>query len=245
MIHSTMQSGAKGVNRQLFVVITLLSLALSPLGVHAEGAQATTVEDQRVERLQDILRAYYTDSEPPPRQSTEAAVDPNEPGTPEAVATKAADGEESKALPTAAFATDQVYLNGSQAAALLAQFTRRLDDPRIPDLHRDVAPICSVKTRLFDTLVDSERLSLKPVGKHHYVGSLKLQPGVSTFSIKSQQWNADIPPDGKAREHLITFYRYPGKKPQLHTFAIEELVAAGVTDAPAWLPPDITEQFSP
>lgn len=190
---------------------------------------------QEVARLQSILQAYYSDSAPAlPAAAAKTASAP-EPGP----------SAEPAPLTQADYSADKVYLTGVEGNVVLAQFTRRLKDPRIPELHRDVAPICTVKTRLFDTLVDSERLSLKPVGKNHYIASLKLQPGESTFAIKSQEWQVKVPEDSAAREHVITFYRHPGGKPQLHTFAVEDLLATGDTLVPDWLPPDIAAQLAP
>lgn len=190
---------------------------------------------QEVERLQSILQAYYSDSAPalPPASPQSASAPDPAPGT------------DTKQLVQSEYSPDKVYLTGGEGNVVLAQFTRRLRDPRIPELHRDVAPICTVKTRLFDTLVDSERLSLRPVGKNHYIASIKLQPGESTFAIKSQEWQVKVPEDSAAREHIITFYRHPGGKPQLHTFAVEDVLASGDTPMPDWLPDDIAAKFDP
>ena len=227
-------SGTNIANRLAAAGIAAVLLAALSDGVRAEEAAGASSDAQSVERLKTILRRHYSDS---------AA------RLPASVAT-ATDGDtgmgvaDAGAATAAAINSGGAYLDTESAHALLNQFTRRLNDPRIPELTRDVAPICSVKTRLFDTLIDSQRLSLKPVGKHHYVGSLKLQPGQSTFSIKTQEWEIDIPADTKTRDHLITFYRFPGQKPQLHTFAVDELLASDNVRIPDWLPADTAAKFN-
>lgn len=218
--------------------LAALALCIAP-ALPTEGAERLDAPSgaraQEVERLQSILQAYYSDSAPQlPTTSPQVKSEPDtDPVDKAARVTKAG------------YSADSVYLTGGEGNALLAHYTRRLKDPRIPELHRDVAPICTVKTRLFDTLVDSKRISLKPVGKHHYIASIKLQPGESTFAIKSQEWQVDVPEDSAAREHLIAFYRDPGRKPQLHTFAIEDMLASTDPLVPGWLPPDIAAKFEP
>ncbi len=219
--------------------LAALALCATPV-LSTQGAENTAspsqAREQEVERLQSILQAYYSDSAPQLPAAANAQVD--------SASTTAAVGK-AEQLTQSGYSADKVYLSGDEGNIVLAQFTRRLKDPRIPELHRDVAPICTVKTRLFDTLVNSERISLKPIGKNHYIASIKLQPGESTFAIKSQEWQVSVPEDRVAREHLVTFYREPGGKPQLHTFAVEDMLASADPLVPEWLPPDIATKFEP
>ena len=48
-----------------------------------------------------------------------------------------------------------------EGSTALASITERLTDPSIPESRRDIAPICTIKTLLFDTLVVSEIRSLR------------------------------------------------------------------------------------
>lgn len=137
------------------------------------------------------------------------------------------------------YSVDKVRLSGSEGNTALAHITRRLMNPAIPESRRDSAPICSIKTYLFDTLVANESRSLQPVGKNHYVAKVRLQPGESTLSILSERWDVSLQQLTVASDFLITLYRPPGRNAQLHIFAIEDLLALEDAHIPAWLPPEL------
>ena len=112
-------------------------------------------------------------------------------------------------------------------------------DPGVPESRRDIAPICSIRTHLFGSLVGSESRSLKPVGKNHYVAKIRLQPGDTTLTIQEHRWEVRVPQNLNASDFLITLYRPPGSAPELHVFAIDELLAEEQPHIPAWLPDEL------
>ena len=117
--------------------------------------------------------------------------------------------------------------------------TQRLTDSRIPESRRDIAPIITIKTRLFDTLVGSESRSLKPVGKNHYIAKIRLQPGDTSIGIQSHHWQIRLPSHANAQDFLITLYSPLDAPPELHIFAVDELLAQDAPHIPAWLPADL------
>lgn len=186
-------------------------------------------EEENVERLRALLAGYYAElkeaaltlpSEQEQKQREEAR----------------RDAERIAKIP---FSPDKVRLNGFEGSTALAQITRRLADPDLPESRRDVAPICSIKTRLFGSLVGSESRSLQPVGKSHYIARIRLQPGDTTLYIQGDRWEVKLPRDVSAREFLVTLYRPPGGTPELHVFAVEDLLAEDDPHIPAWLPDNL------
>lgn len=186
-------------------------------------------EEENVARLRELLAGYYAELK-------ESAL--TQPSEHERIEREEArrDAERIAKIP---FSPDKVRLNGFEGSTALAQITRRLADPSLPESRRDVAPICSIKTRLFGSLVGSENRSLQPVGKSHYIARIRLQPGDTTLYIQGDRWEVKLPRDGSAREFLITLYRPPGGTPELHVFAVEELLAEDDPHIPAWLPDDL------
>jgi len=134
------------------------------------------------------------------------------------------------------YSADKVRLTGAEGSTALAHITQRLMNPAIPESRRDSAPICSIKTYLFDTLVASENRSLQPVGKNHYVARVRLQPGESSLTILSARWEVSLPQQAVATDYLITFYNPPGREAQLHLFAVDDLLTLDSPHIPAWLP---------
>lgn len=183
-------------------------------------------ETENVERLHQLLEIYYADLQ------ASAAILPTE----DEVARREIAQRDADTLARIPFSVDKVRLNGSEGSTALAQISRRLTDPTIPESRRDIAPIFTIKTRLFDTLVGSESRSLQPVGKNHYIARIRLQPGETTLSILSNRWDIRLPQHANAGDFLVTFYRPPGGSPELHIFAIEDLLAADNPHIPAWLP---------
>lgn len=186
-------------------------------------------EEENVERLRALLAGYYAELK-------ESAL--THPSEEEQLQREEArrDAERVAKIP---FSPDKVRLNGFEGSTALAQITRRLADPDLPESRRDMAPICSIKTRLFGTLVGSESRSLQPVGKSHYIARIRLQPGDTTLYIQGDRWEVKLPRDVSAKEFLVTLYRPPGGTPELHVFAVEELLAEDDPHIPAWLPDNL------
>jgi hypothetical protein len=186
-------------------------------------------EAENVERLHSLLENYYTEAQ------ESARILP----TPEEIEQRELAQRDAETLEKIPFSVDKVRLSGSEGSAALADITRRLMDPRVPESRRDIAPICIIKTRLFDTLVGSENRSLRPVGKNHYIARVRLQPGDTTIAILSDEWEVRLPQHANARDFLITLYRPVEGDPELHVFAVDELLAADNPHVPAWLPSDL------
>ena len=157
----------------------------------------------------------------------------------EELAARAAAQLDAERLSRIPFSIDKVRLNGAEASTALSQITQRLSDPNIPESRRDIAPICGIRTQLFGTLIASERRSLKPVGKNHYIARVRLQPGDTTLRIRGNSWEVQLPKDVNAGDYLITLYAPPGTPPELHLFAVDDLLAEQDPHIPAWLPAEI------
>jgi len=183
-------------------------------------------EAEDVARLRGLLTAYYTE------QQESMQVLP----TVEEVAQRDAAQLDAQRLAMIPFNADKVRLNGAEGSTALSQITRRLSDPNVPESRRDIAPICTIKTRLFGNLVGSETRSLIPVGKHHYVARIRLQPGDTTLHILDHRWQVQLPQDISAAEYLFTLYAPPSTEPELHVFAVSDLLAENDPHIPAWLP---------
>ena len=183
-------------------------------------------EAQDVARLRGLLTAYYTE------QQESMQVLP----TTEELAQRDAAQLDAQRLAMIPFNADKVRLNGAEGSTALSQITRRLSDPNIPESRRDIAPICTIKTRLFGNLVGSETRSLIPVGKHHYVARVRLQPGDTTLRILDHSWQVQLPQDISAADYIFTLYAPPSTEPELHVFAVNDLLAVSDPHIPAWLP---------
>ena len=183
-------------------------------------------EAQDVARLRGLLTAYYTE------QQESLQVLP----TAEEMAQREAAQLDAQRLATIPFNAEKLRLNGAEGSTALSQITRRLSDPNVPESRRDIAPICTIKTRLFGNLVGSETRSLTPVGKHHYIARIRLQPGDTTLRILEHRWQLQLPEDMSASEYLFTLYAPPSTKPELHVFAVSDLLAEDNPHIPAWLP---------
>lgn len=186
-------------------------------------------EAENVERLHGLLQDYYAELQ------ESARILPTE----EEIAQRRAAQQDAESLRRIPFSVDKVRLSGSEGSMALAQITSRLMDPLIPESRRDIAPICLIKTRLFDTLVGSENRSLIPVGKNHYVARVRIQPGDTTLTIRSKQWELRLPQHANATDYLITLYRPVEGEPELHVFAVEDLLGYEDAHIPAWLPDEL------
>jgi hypothetical protein len=186
-------------------------------------------EAEYVERLHKLLENYYVELQ------ESARILP----TAEEIAQRETAQRDAETLNKIPFSVDKVRLSGSEGSAALAHISQRLMDPRLPESRRDIAPICIIKTRLLDTLIGVENRSLTPVGKNHYILKVRLQPGDTTISILSDQWEVRLPEHADARDFLITLYRPVGGTPELHVFAVDDLLAAHKPHIPAWLPAEL------
>jgi len=193
------------------------------------SAQTIAREIDEVERLRQLLTAYYVE------QQEALKVMPTQEELEQREAAASAAGV-TDLIP---FSADKLHLNGAEGRTVLTQFTQRLSDPAIPESRRDMAPICTFKTRLFGSLIASEKRSLRPVGKHHYVARVRIQPGDTTLRIRDNSWQLRLPGDVSAQDFLITLYAPPGAQPELHLVSIQELVATEDAHIPAWLPSQI------
>jgi hypothetical protein len=203
--------------------------------IESKPLRSPTVDDtleqeaETVERLHKLLESYYAELQ------ESARILP----TPEELALRELARRDAETLNRIPFSVDKVRLSGSEGSTALAQISQRLVDPRIPESRRDMAPICNIKTRLLDTLVGVENRSLKPVGKNHYIVRVRLQPGETTISILSDRWEVHLPQHANAQDFLITLYRPVTGTPELHVFAVAELLAADNLYIPAWLPEEL------
>jgi hypothetical protein len=224
------------LQRQITAARTSATTETPPPGAIETKPLRTTTKDytlaeeaENVARLRALLAGYYAELK-------ESAL--SLPSEQERLQREEArrDAERIAKIP---FSPDKVRLNGFEGSTALAQITRRLADPDLPESRRDVAPICSIKTRLFGSLVGSENRSLQPVGKSHYIARIRLQPGDTTLYIQGDRWEVQLPRDVSAQEFLITLYRPPGGSPELHVFSVDELLAEDDPHIPAWLPDNL------
>jgi hypothetical protein len=204
------------------------SMESKPLRVTSRDYSQVS-EQEHVERLHTLLANYYAELQEAARTL------PSE----EEVAARTAASMDAETLARIPFSADKVRLNGAEASTALTQITRRLSDPNIAETRRDIAPICGIRTSLFGSLIASERRSLKPVGKNNYVARIRLQPGETTLRIKDERWKILIPQHLSASDFLVTLYLPPTGAPELHLFAIADLLAEDDPHIPAWLPEDI------
>jgi hypothetical protein len=193
------------------------------------SAQNIAREIDEVERLRQLLTAYYVEQQ----EALEVMPSPEELAQREAAASTAGTTD---LIP---FSVDKLHLNGAEGSTVLTQFTQRLSDPTIPESRRDMAPICTLKTRLFGSLIASEKRSLRPVGKHHYVARVRIQPGDTTLRIRDNNWQLRLPGDASAQDFLITLYAPPGAQAELHLVSVQELTATEDAHIPAWLPTEL------
>lgn len=195
----------------------------------ATPAYSLEREEEHVRRLHALLANYYAELQESARTL------PSE----EELAARAAAQLDAERLSRIPFSVDKVRLNGAEASTALSQITQRLSDPNLPESRRDIAPICGIRTQLFGVLVASERRSLKPVGKNHYIARVRLQPGDTTLRIRENSWEAQLPENVNAGDYIITLYAPPGVPPELHLFAVDDLLAEQDPHIPAWLPAEI------
>jgi len=183
-------------------------------------------EEEQVERLHQLLESYYADL-------AEAAMSLP---TPQELTKRELAEREALTLAKVPFSIDKVRLTGAEGSTALMHITQRLRDPNLSESRRDIALICSVKTRSNGRLIASGNRSLLPVGKNNYLFKIRLKAGDTTLSILDRRWNVRLPEGADKGEFLITFYRPAGSAPELHVFAVQELLAQKDAHLPAWLP---------
>lgn len=195
-----------------------------------ESAQhAPAHEAEQVERLHELLENYHAELQEAARTlPTENELEQRELAKRDAMT-----------LARIPFNANKVRLTGAEGSTALTEITERLMDPRIPESRRDISPICNIRTRLFGQLIGSESRSLQPVGKHHYVARVRLQPGTTTLSIRDDRWEIRVPEHSSGQDYLVTLYRPPEGDPELHVFAVDDLLALERPHIPAWLPVEL------
>ena len=186
-------------------------------------------EADSVGRLHGLLDHYYSELEEAPNVfPTETEVEDRKNAQIEA-----------DALQRIPYSASKVRLTGAEASASLASISQRLMDNRIPESRRDISPIFAIRTHLFDTLIVSENKSLTPLGKNHYIARLRIQPGDTTLTIFSDEWTLRLPQHANARDFLITLHKPLGGEPELHVFAVDDLLDLENAHLPAWLPDEL------
>jgi hypothetical protein len=218
-----------GVATALTLIVCALLRPSIALGQSASAESMAAHEDENVARLLTLLSNHYTEQENSKR------ILPSE----EELALRDAARLDADSLAKIPFSAEKVRLNGEEGNTALALMSQRLADITIPESRRDMALICSIKTRLYGSLIASENRSLKPVGKSHYVAKVRLQPGESTLRVAEHQWQVLLPQNISASDYLITMYLPPSATPEFHVISIPDLLAQTKPHIPAWLPPEI------
>jgi hypothetical protein len=192
---------------------------------------AYSIEDEAndVARLLTLLTRYYADLE----ESL------NTMPTEEELEKRRATTVDAATLAQTPFSADKVRLSGAEGIAALARMSQRLSDERVPESRRDIAPLCGIKTRFFGSLIASENRSLKPVGKNQYVARIRIQPGDTSLRVRGNTWEIRLPQDIDATDYLVTLFLPKFGKPELHVFAVDDLLAEGSQYIPAWLPEEL------
>jgi len=187
-----------------------------------------------VERLHQLLENYHAEI-----QESSATLPTEDELAARELAARELAIRDAQTLSRIPFNADKVRLTGAEGSTALSEITRRLMDPRIPESRRDISYICAIRTRLFGNLVGSESRSLTPVGKNHYVARIRLQPGDTTLTVLDDRWELRLPQHTSGKDFLVTFYRPPVGEPELHVFAVDDLLAQERPYVPAWLPGEL------
>jgi hypothetical protein len=189
----------------------------------------TSDENEDVSRLLALLNQYHYDRlESLKRQPTAGEL-----------ARREASRQDAASLAKIPFSADKVRLNGAEGITALARISQRLSNDDIPETRRDIAPICGLKTRLYGSLIASENRSLKPVGKDQYIARIRLQPGDTTLRVQSHKWELRLPQNIDSADYLITLFLPKSGEPELHIFAVDDLLGEESPYIPAWLPDEL------
>lgn len=215
-------------------LLASLLMLLSFAGLAGSEARAPRSAEDQVARRQALLQQHRRE---------EAAAQQESP-TAEEVEQRTTAGEDAARLARIPFSDHKVRLSGAEASSALARISARLADPGVPESRRETATIAPVNTRLFGTLIASESRSLRPVGKHHYIARLHLQPGNTTVGMQGYRWEIRLPEDLRTREYLLTLYKPQRATPLLHVLPVDEWLAADDAHVPAWLPAELRQPAS-
>jgi hypothetical protein len=218
-----------GVATALTLIVCALVRPSISLGQSASAELMAAREDENVARILTLLSNHYIELEASKRILPSA----------EELALRDAARLDADTLAQIPFSAEKVRLNGEEGNTALALMSQRLSADTIPESRRDIALICSIKTRLYGSLIASENRSLKPVGKSHYIAKVRLQPGESTLRVGENKWEILLPQNISASDYLITMYMPPSAKPEFHVISIQDLLAQKKPHIPAWLPPEI------
>lgn len=186
-------------------------------------------EQAMVARLLKLIAKYYSDLE------QALALLPSE----EDMARLEAARRDAANLAKIPFSASKVRLSPAESNTALAQITGRLTGQGVKQSRRDIAPICSIRTRLFGKIISSENRSLKPVGNKHYVTRVRLQPGTTEFHVRGKKWIVKLPQDISAADYLITLYLPGLSNAEFHVMSIEGLLSQELPYVPAWLPKEL------
>lgn len=193
------------------------------------GDAGASAGGEAVRRLQDMIASYYSEL----RDIEEHAPAPGE------LAAREAGLASTRELSSQPIDPDQLLLSGEEGGALLRRMSERLADAGIPESRRDVAPICSIRTRRFGDLIASDNRSLLPVGKNQYVARVRLLSGLTTLRVHDVEWRLKRPDRANAAEFLVTYSAPPEAPSELHLTPVGELRTAAGEHLPAWLPPEL------
>ena len=218
-----------GVASVLTLIVCALLRPSISLGQSVSAESIAAHEDENVARLLTLLSNHYTELENSKRILPSA----------EELALRDAARLDADTLAKIPFSAEKVRLNGEEGNTALALMSQRLSDSTIPESRRDIALICSIRTRLYGSLIASENRSLRPVGKGHYIAEVRLQPGESTLRVGENEWEVHLPQNISASDYLVTMYLPPSAKPEFHVISIPDLLAQKRPHIPAWLPPEI------
>ncbi len=194
--------------------------------VPAGDSASTDSETQAVQRLRDLIAAYYADL-----QRSELGTP-----TPDQLAERKAELEQSRALANVHIDPGKLLLNGIEGNVLLRQMTEHLADPSQPEYRRQTAPICSIRTRRQGSLVASHNRSLQPVGKHLYVAEVSIASGNTTLRVQNNEWTFDSEHGSLPQHYLVTLNASPDRAPEMHLISVAALQSASNAQIPVWLP---------
>ena len=186
-------------------------------------------EEEMVSRLLSLLARYYQELEETLK---------NLPSGEEMIQLDAVARDQAR-LAKVPMSSEKVRLTADEGLEYLALISDRLADDSLPDSRRDIAPICSLRTRLFGKLISSEKRSLKPVGKSHYMARIRLQPGQTEIRAKGVTWRVSLPEDLSAGDFILALHAPAFADPELHIVSVDDLLDTASSQLPHWLPAEL------
>lgn len=221
---------ATNVRRQL------LNLSEQELALRQQIPTANTASDpllpdgnsdsniSELERLRTLIASYHADLQ------QEQTIKPSE-----ALQHRIAQ-EEARLLSMLHIKPQQLLLSGIEANVLLRQMDQQLADIQTQQYIRDIAPICSIRTRYQGSLSAAENRSLQPLGQSFYVGRVRLGPGETTLRVHDQEWRLRLADNATPSPFLIILSKPSGSAAQMHLSRIDSMISASNALHPAWLP---------